>query len=79
MNKDKAERIEKLRCGPIVHSWRRISEIICEEYPDEDQALKGNQIHGRVLCEEAMWALYGSPSMDGFNDLPESIRYKWET
>lgn len=77
MNRKKAERIEMLRCGSVMHSWRRISEIICEEFPDEDQSLKGNQMHGKYdLCYEAMMFLLGCKDM---KDVPESERERWDT
>lgn len=59
MTEHKAKRIEKLRCGNPCHSWRRISEIICDEYSDESEELRGNQLHGQELCIEAMEFLYG--------------------
>lgn len=76
MNLKKAERIELLRTGPVMHSWRRISEIICAEFPDEDKELSGNQLHGVDLCREAMMFLLGCKDL---KDVPESERERWDT
>lgn len=76
MNRRKAERIELLRTGPVIHSWRRISEIICDEFPDEDQDLSGNQLHGADLCCSAMMFLLGCKDL---NEVPESERERWDT
>lgn len=77
MNDLKARRIEALRCGPVQHSWRRISEIICDEFPDENQDLKGNQLHGKYdLCWEAMIYLSG---VSEIQDVPELVRAKWDS
>lgn len=72
----KAKRIEALRVGPVMHSWRRISEIICEEFPDEDQELHGNQLHGVDLCKDAMMLLHGVADL---NELPDIVRERWDT
>lgn len=49
-----AKRIQELRTGKIVHSWRRIAEIICEEYDEEaEHDLYGNQLYGSEMCKEA--------------------------
>lgn len=76
MNRKKAERIEQLRCGPVMHSWRRISEIVCEEFTDEDQSLKGNQLHGQDLCWEAMMFLLGCKDI---RQVPDSERERWDS
>lgn len=56
-------RVKELRCGKLIHSWRRISEIICDEFPEfvkdvqgyDPVEIRGNQLHGMYdLCEEAM-------------------------
>ena len=77
MTEKKAKRIEELRCGPVIHSWRRISEIICEEFADEDNEMSGNQIHGKYdLCWEAMAFLYGNGEI---GNVPNEIRDKWNS
>jgi len=76
LTEQKALRIRSLRCGIPVHSWRRISEIICEEFPDEDQDLKGNQLHGSDLCRDAMALLHGNGD---FAKVSNQIRNKWDT
>ena len=76
MNRRKAERIEELRCGLVMHSWRRISEIICEEFGDENIELSGNQLHGKWLCEEAMKFLLGCKDL---RQVPDSERERWDT
>lgn len=59
-----AERIRELRTGRVgnvIHSWRRIAEVICEEYPKQIskkawgtfKSLHGNQLYGIDLCREA--------------------------
>jgi hypothetical protein len=61
MNKMLAVRVKELRCGPICHSWRRIAEIISEEYPnldglvwvDEDKQINGIQMAGQELCQQS--------------------------
>lgn len=70
---EKMMRIRELRAGNPMHSWRRISEIICDEFPEEDQELRGNQIHGKDLCKEAMEYHYGM----GFVDLDDETRQEW--
>lgn len=59
-----------------MHSWRRISEIICDEFSDEPQELKGNQMHGVDLCRDAMVLLTRS---EDIKDVPEDIRMQWDT
>ncbi len=78
MTREKALRIQYLRTGPVMHSWRRISEIICEEFPeDTNQELKGNQMHGKWdLCWEAMILLAG---VTDIKDVPEKMREEWDT
>ncbi len=77
MDIKKAKRIEELRCGPITHSWRRISEVICEEFKDEDPELSGNQLHGKYdLCWEAMALLHGDGDV---GNVSQEIREKWES
>jgi hypothetical protein len=56
-----AARVKELRVGPVIHSWRRIAEIICDEYPaqaladgwESAEAAHGNQLYGIDLCREA--------------------------
>lgn len=76
MNNKKADRIKQLRTGNLMHSWRRISEIICEEFPDENKELSGNQLHGIDLCKNAMLFLYNAKNI---NDIPNKIRALWDT
>jgi len=77
MTLKKAKRIEELRTGKRIHSWRALSEVICEEFDDEDQSQAGNQLHGKYdLCWEAMKLLY---EVDNMNDLPDEIRDKWDS
>lgn len=59
-----------------MHSWRRISEIICEEYPDEDQELKGIQMHGQDLCLEAMMVIHGFKNV---LEIDPAVREGWDT
>jgi hypothetical protein len=58
-----------------MHSWRRISEIICEEFPDESQELHGNQLHGVDLCKNAMLLLEGKEKIPEISD---DIRNRWD-
>jgi len=61
MDRKIAERVKELRIGDVIHSWRRLSEIICEEFPhypvecgwESAEAASGNQLHGIDLCREA--------------------------
>lgn len=78
MNRKKAERIQFLRTGPVMHSWRRISEIICDEFPDDPEEWRdrGNQFHGIDLCRDAMMFLNGVTEL---KDLPEKVREEWDT
>ena len=75
MDMKKALRICELRTGDVMHSWRRIAEVICEEYPAEPQDLHGNQMFGKDLCEEAMKTIYKKE----FQKLEDYIRKEWET
>ncbi len=76
MNILKAKRVEELRCGQRMHSWRRISEIICDEFPDEPQELHGNQLHGMDLCRDAMCFLGG---YEDLSNVPDAERDRWDT
>jgi hypothetical protein len=76
MDLNKAKRIEQLRVGVVMHSWRRISEIICEEFADENQELKGNQLHGVDLCKDAMVVLCGVSTIQ---EVPSFVRDRWDT
>jgi hypothetical protein len=68
MDKAMADRIKELRCGRIVHSWRRIAEIIVEEYPNDfDPELSGNQILGMELCKDAAISLGEDPGSEDWN------------
>ena len=68
MDKAQANRIKDLRCGPICHSWRRIAEIIVQEYFDEyDADLSGNQLVGKDLCNDAARCLGEDPSAEEWN------------
>jgi hypothetical protein len=59
MTKEVAEYIKELRMGRIMHSWRRIAELVCVEYPSAVEELgwdvdaSGNQSMGVDLCKEA--------------------------
>ena len=60
MPKEIAIRIERLRVGKPMHSWRRIAEIIHEEYLwyiswnfDDPDEIKGHQWLGQDLCKKA--------------------------
>jgi len=75
MNLTKAQRIAFLRTGPKRHSWRALSEVICKEYPEEDQELSGNQLHGQDLCEEALLTITGFTSL---SDVPDVVRVSWD-
>lgn len=77
MDLKKAKRIEELRTGPRVHSWRALSEVICREFTDEDPEMSGNQLHGKYeLCWEAMMFLCGVTDM---KDVPQEMRDKWDS
>lgn len=75
MTNEKAKRVEELRCGKVCHSWRRISEIICDEFNDESKNLRGNQLHGRELCRKAMVFLNNCE----LRNIPEKERGRWDT
>lgn len=54
MNKEQAYFIAYLRAGPVMHSLRRISELVFERYPEITSAdLAGNQLEGQDLIREA--------------------------
>ena len=58
MPKEIADHIRLLVTGRVGHSFRKLSEVICDIYPDfikerQSQSLRGNQMHGQWLCEEA--------------------------
>lgn len=49
-----AYRVKQLRAGRVMHSWRRIAEIYCDEFPYlAKKFLRGNQIYGMDLCRDA--------------------------
>lgn len=54
-----AEHIRLLRTGRVMHSHRKLSEVICDIYPEfiketlGEFDLRGNQLHGQGLCEAA--------------------------
>ena len=75
MNDKKALRIQELRAGPKVHTLRTLSKIICDEYPEEDKKMRGNQLHGQLLCQKAMEYIY---KME-LKDIPYVLRYMWDT
>lgn len=69
-----AHRIKFLRAGPVMHSWRRIAEIICEEFPEETESeLSGNQLYGKELCKDAMEFIYGE-----WSKIPEDVFKEWD-
>lgn len=61
MNQEIAEFVKFLRLGSVCHSWRRIAELVAEEYPEHAvsqgwpsaEAAHGNQLYGKDLCDEA--------------------------
>lgn len=59
MTQKMAERIAVLRAGytngrRAMHSWRRLAEMICDEFPEETEInLRGNQLYGKELCLSA--------------------------
>lgn len=75
MTKEEIDFISNLRIGPVMHSWRRISELYCD-YFKKDAELRGIQFHGIELCEQAMLATYKVQSLDLLSD---EIREKWGT
>lgn len=72
MDKEKAERIKSLRVGNKVSSFRRVAEIIEDEFPQYPE-LRGNQLHGKDLVVEAMEFIYGKP----FLELSDEILDEW--
>jgi len=63
-----ARRVKELRTGEVsdvIHSWRRLAEIICEEFPEQAladgwesvEAAHGNQLYGIDLCRAAALSL----------------------
>lgn len=53
LTEEQKEYIRYLReDGPVIHSWRRIAELVVEKY-DVDHELHGNQLYGQDLCREA--------------------------
>ena len=73
METDKALRIQSLRTGEVAHSFRRIAELIEQEYPEYPE-LSGDQLHGMDLVAEAMETIYGKPLIE----IDESIREIWD-
>lgn len=61
MNQEIAEFVKFLRLGSVCHSWRRIAELVVEEFPGyaesqgwpSDAAAHGNQLFGKDLCHDA--------------------------
>ena len=60
MERKLAEHIIKLRTEYPIHSWRRIAEVICDEYPlyidqvfGNPKELRGNQLLGIELLRYA--------------------------
>ena len=74
MTQIKANRIKELRTGKRVHSLRALSEVICKEFPDEDQNLSGNQLHGQDLCFKALEFLFNT----NIKLIPLNIREQWD-
>jgi len=72
MDLKKAKRVEELRCGNIMHSWRSISEVICEEFDDENQKSAGDQMHGYDLCVKALTTLFGT-----WKSVSDEVKDKW--
>ena len=74
----KANRIQELRIGNPMHSFRRIAEIIEEEFPEYPELhgnqLHGNQLHGMDLVLEAMETIYGKP----IQEIDTKIRDEWD-
>ena len=63
MNQEQAEYIISWREEGA--SWRRISELFCESFPDHYMANRcGNQAHGRMLLEEAIIVTGIDPDLD---------------
>lgn len=80
MTMEIALRIQKLRTGQRVHTYRKIAEVICDEFPnfdpdDQQQDLRGNQLYGQYLCREAMTTLYSKP----WYELSDEIRNEWDS
>jgi hypothetical protein len=61
-----AARVRELRCGPICHSWRRIAEIIAEEYPNLD-IVPENQLEGQDLCRQSAAFFGEDPNEEPWN------------
>jgi hypothetical protein len=75
MTREKALRIHHLRVERRG-SLRWLSEQICDEFPDEPQYLRGNQLHGKYnLCWEAMMVLSDVTDM---KDVPQDVRDAWD-
>jgi hypothetical protein len=68
----KARRIQELRTGKIIHSFRRIAEIIEEEFPEYPK-LHGNQLYGMDLVKNAMKTIYGK----SFLEIDNEVRDLW--
>lgn len=66
MTKEQAEYVKLLRCGPRIHSWRRIAELYEDKYK-ESPILHGNQLHGQDLCREAAELLGEDPNSEAWN------------
>lgn len=80
MNKEIAQRVKYLLIGDekedsiCCHSWRALSEVICDEYPDfvlEDgwetiEDARGNQMHGVDLVARAAYEL--NENLDSWYD-----------
>ena len=73
MTLNKALRIQELRAGKTMHSARRIAEIIEDEYPEYPE-LRGNQIYGQELMNDALMIIY---NVDNFMDIDDDVLEKW--
>lgn len=71
MNLQKAKRIQELRAGKVMHSARRIAEIIEDEFPLYPE-LRGNQLWGQELIKDALNILYGE-----WSSISDTVLEEW--
>lgn len=65
---EEAQYIAYLRAGPIMHSSRRIAELVHETYPHlVKKSLAGNQMVGVDLVRDAFFVIFNIRHIEAHN------------
>lgn len=77
LNEEQAQYIAFLRAGPVMHSSRRIAELVHEKYPEiVSEELSGNQMVGVDLVRDAFFVIFKIRHMEA-HSLAEK-ESKWQ-